>query len=84
MNTAMDTQNVTLAIPKDVLKEIKLIAVEQGQSMSGLMTQMLRELIERRSRYQLAQQRQIALMEAGLDLGTGGQINWTRDSLHER
>lgn len=75
---------MTLAIPKDVLKEIKLIAVEQGQSMSGLMTQMLRELIERRSHYQLAQQRQIALMEAGLDLGTGGQITWTRDSLHER
>ncbi len=84
MNTAMGTQNVTLSIPKDVLKEIKLIAVEEGQSMSGLMTQMLQELIERRSRYQLAQQRQIALMEAGLDLGTGGQITWTRDSLHER
>ncbi len=84
MNTAMETQNVTLSIPKDVLKEIKLIAVEEGQSMSGLMTQMLRELVERRSRYQLAQQRQIALMEAGLDLGTGGQITWTRDSLHER
>jgi len=84
MNTAMETQNVTLSIPKDMLKEIKLIAVEEGQSMSGLMTQMLRELIERRSHYQLAQQRQIALMEAGLDLGTGGQITWTRDSLHER
>jgi len=80
----METQNVTLSIPKDMLKEIKLIAVEEGQSMSGLMTQMLRELIERRSHYQLAQQRQIALMEAGLDLGTGGQITWTRDSLHER
>lgn len=84
MNTATETQNVTLSIPKDVLKEIKLIAVEQGQSMSGLMTQMLREMVERRSHYQLAQQRQIALMEAGLDLGTGGQITWTRDSLHER
>jgi metal-responsive CopG/Arc/MetJ family transcriptional regulator len=84
MSTVTETQNVTLSIPKDVLKEIKLIAVEQGQSMSGLMTQMLRELIERRSHYQLAQQRQIALMEAGLDLGTGGQITWTRDSLHER
>jgi len=84
MNTAMETQNVTLSIPKDMLREIKLIAVEEGQSMSGLMTQMLRELIERRSRYRLAQQRQIALMEAGLDLGTGGQITWSRDSLHER
>lgn len=84
MNTATETQNVTLSIPKDVLREIKLIAVEEGQSMSGLMTQMLRELVERRSRYQLAQQRQIALMEAGLDLGTGGQITWTRESLHER
>jgi metal-responsive CopG/Arc/MetJ family transcriptional regulator len=84
MNTTMETQNVTLAIPKDVLKEIKLIAVEQGQSMSGLMTQMLQELIERRSHYQVAQQRQMALMETGLNLGTGGQITWTRDSLHER
>jgi len=84
MNTATKTQNVTLSIPKDLLREIKLIAVEEEKSMSGLMTQMLRELVERRSRYQLAQQRQIALMEAGLDLGTGGQITWTRESLHER
>ncbi len=84
MNTATKTQNVTLSIPKDLLREIKLIAVEEEKSMSGLMTQMLRELVERRSRYQLAQQRQIALMEAGLDLGTGGQITWTRESLRER
>jgi hypothetical protein len=84
MNTTTETQNITLAIPKHVLQEIKLIAVEQGQSMSGLMTQMLQELIERRSRYRLAQQRQTALMEAGLNLGTGGNITWTRDSLHER
>ncbi len=84
MNTTTETQNITLTVPKDILKEIKLIAVEQGQSISGLMTQMLQELVERRSQYRMAQQRQMALMEAGLNLGTGGNITWSRDSLHER
>lgn len=84
MNTTVETQNITLAVPKHVLQEIKLIAVEEGQSVSGLMTQLLEELVERRSRYRLAQQRQMALMEAGLNLGTGGNITWSRDSLHER
>lgn len=84
MSTMVETQNITLSIPKHVLQEVKLIAVEQGQSISGLMTQMLQELVERRIQYHLAQQRQIALMESGLNLGTGGQITWTRDSLHER
>ncbi len=84
MNTMIETQNITLAIPKHTLQEIKLIAVEQGQSISGLMTQLLQELVEHRSHYRLAQQRQMALMEAGLNLGTGGQITWSRDSLYER
>lgn len=84
MSRMVETQNITLSIPKHVLQEVKLIAVEQGQSISGLMTQMLQELVERRIQYHLAQQRQIALMESGLNLGTGGQITWTRDSLHER
>lgn len=84
MTTMTETQNITLSIPKHVLQEIKLIAVEQGQSISGLMTQMLQELVERRIQYRLAQQRQIALMEVGLNLGTNGHITWTRDSLHER
>jgi hypothetical protein len=38
MNTAMETQNVTLTLPKDVLHALKAIAVPRGTSISDLLT----------------------------------------------
>ncbi len=80
----MKTQNITLSLPKDLLRAVKRFAIEREQSISGLMTQMLQDLIARNNQYQVAQQRQLTQMENGLDLGTHGNIQWTRESLHER
>jgi hypothetical protein len=35
-------------------------------------------------RYQAARERQLKRLRVGLPPGTGGQIDWTRERLHER
>lgn len=78
------TQNVTLAVPKDVLRKAKILAVQKNTSLSGLLTQTLTDLVAHQEAYQQARQRNVALLGNGFDLGTYGKIPWKRDELHER
>ena len=80
----MRTQKVTLAIPKEVLRRVKLIAVQQGTSVSGLLTQVLEGIVSREEGYELARERYLACLDRGMDLGTGGAIPWKRKDLHGR
>jgi hypothetical protein len=80
----MKTQNITLSLPKDILLKVKLLAVKRQTSVSGLLTQTLEELVQQEEAYAHAQLRHLQLLDQGIDLGTGGQISWTRDELHER
>ena len=79
-----NTQNITLAIPKDILRKAKILAVEKNTSLSGLLTQTLKELVEKQEAYDQARHRNLTLLEHGLDLGTQGKTNWEREELHER
>ncbi|RPI33070.1 MAG: CopG family transcriptional regulator [Chloroflexota bacterium] len=78
------TQNVTLAIPKDILRKAKILAVQKNTSLSGLLTQTLTDLVVNQEAYEQARQRNLALLDRGFDLGTHGKITWKRDELHER
>ena len=78
------TQNVTLAIPKDILRKAKILAVKKNTSLSALLTQTLTDLVSHQEAYEQARQRNIELLETGLDLGTQGNITWKREELHER
>lgn len=80
----MTNRNITLSLPEDVLRAAKILAVNRQTSVSRLVADVLKEMVERESGYALARQRQMALMEEGLNLGTYGKITWTRDELHER
>lgn len=80
----MEKQNVTLSIPKDILKKARILAVERETSLSGLLTQALTEIVERRQEYEAARTAQLGVLEEGFDLGTRGNIGWQRDTLHER
>ena len=81
---AVDCQNITLSMPKDILRRVKHIAVERQTSVSGLMVEMLEDLVHREDAYVQARERQLALMKKGFNLGTNGVATWTRDELHER
>lgn len=80
----MDTQNVTLSLPKRLLKRAKVIAAERETSVSRILTQLLEDFVSREDDYEQARRRQKALMARGLNLGTGGTRTWTRDELHDR
>jgi hypothetical protein len=77
------TQNVTLAIPKDVLRKAKILAIQKNTSLSGLMTQTLTDLVAQQEAYDQARQRNLGFLKLGFDLGTQGQVPWKRDELHE-
>jgi hypothetical protein len=80
----MDTQNVTLAIPKDVLHKAKQLAVARRTSLSAMLAEFIREIVRDDELYEEARDRQLAMMKEGLDLGSYGQKDWSRDDLHER
>lgn len=80
----MDTQDITLVIPKDILQKVKVIAAKQGLSVSGFLTRILEETVGGEEEYQAARRRHLALLEEQLTLGTEGVVSWTRTELHGR
>lgn len=80
----METQNITLSLPKEILLKVKLLAVKRQTSVSGLLTQTLEKLVREEEAYAHAQLRHLQWLEEASDLGTNGRISTTRDELHER
>jgi hypothetical protein len=80
----VEYQNITLSIPKEVLKKVKHIAIEKNTSVSGLLSQTLEDIVNQETGYQRAKERQLILMESGIDIGLSGKRKWNREELHER
>jgi hypothetical protein len=80
----MSSQNVTLSLPKELLKEARLLAVERGTSLSGLLADYLGRAVRDDIRYEAAQKRIERRLRRGFDLGTAGTRLPTRADLHER
>ena len=80
----MEKTNVTLSLPKDLLRKAKFLAVKRNMSVSRLMTEALQDMVRKESEYEHARRRQLAWMETGFSMGTKGQSTWTREELHER
>jgi hypothetical protein len=74
--------NVTLKLDTDLLREARIIAAEEGRSVSALLTERLEAMIRERKAFEKARRRALARLRAGVDL------QWTppksRDELHER
>ena len=74
--------NVTLKLDSALLREARVLAAEEGRSMSALLTDRLESLIRERKAFDKARRRALARLREGLDL------QWTppmsRDELHER
>lgn len=73
--------NVTLKLDSDLLREARVLAAEEGRSVSALLTDRLEELVRERKAFDRARRRALARLREGIDL------RWTppsRDELHER
>jgi len=80
----MDRQNVTLSLPKSLLKKAKIVAAQEEKSLSELMREILRGKVEQQTGYEKAKQRHLSLLKKGLNLGTQGRPASTRYALHDR
>lgn len=81
---AGEKQDVTLSLPRELVREAKIIAARKDTSISGLVVDKLRELVEEDREYEYARERDLRRLAEGFDLGTGGAPVWSRDESHER
>jgi hypothetical protein len=74
--------NITLKLDADLLREARILAAEEGRSISGLLAAKLDEIVRQRRGYDRSRRRAVARLRKGFDLG------WmpprSRDELHER
>ena len=75
-------QNITLSIKKELIKKGKIIAARKEISVSKMMGNLLRDIVDRHDRYQASKRNALAFMKKGLHLG--GKIDWQREDLYER
>ena len=73
---------ITLELDADLVREARVVAAEEGRSMSALLTDQLEAIVRERKAFDKARRRALARLREGLDL------QWTppgsRDELHER
>jgi hypothetical protein len=74
--------NVTLKIEANLLKQARILAAQEGTSISALLAGRLEREVHERKGYHRARRRALARLRTGFDL------NWapprSRDELHER
>ena len=80
----MEKQNVTLSLPKSLLRKAKIFAASQDKSLSQLLRESLTEKVAEADGYNKAKSRQLRMLKKGLSLGTQGRIRAAREELHER
>ena len=79
-----ETQNITLALPRTLLKRAKRVAADRDTSVSALLADALARTVDEVEGYAAAKRRHVAGLGKTADLGTGGRATWTRASLHDR
>jgi len=73
--------NITLKLDAGLLREMRVLAAEEGTSISALLADKLEQIIRERKAYDRAKKRALARLREGFDL------QWSRpssrDELHE-
>jgi predicted transcriptional regulator len=79
-----EKQNITLSVPRELLKRVKRVAADRDTSVSALMTEALGRVADENRRYSAARKRALAALRSRRSLGTGGRRTWSREDLHDR
>lgn len=80
----MNTQNLTLALPKVLIKQIKILAAQEDKSITQMIRAMLEKKITKDPAYEEAKKRYFKITKKGFNLGANGHLNISREELHER
>jgi Family of unknown function (DUF6364) len=74
--------NITLKLDSSLLREAKILAAEDGTSISAMLAARLEQIVRERKTYRRARRRALMRLREGMNL------HWTpvqsRDELHER
>lgn len=74
--------NITLKLDAGLLREVRVLAAEQGTSVSALLAEELARIVNERKGYEQARARALRRLREGFD------FEWSRpasrDELHER
>jgi hypothetical protein len=81
---ANSNQNITLSLPRMLLKRVKRVAADRDTSVSALMAEALGRLADEDRRYSAARKRALAALRSPRSMGTQGRRTWSRDELHGR
>ena len=74
-------QNLTVSLEKTLIRKLKVVAAQRSTSISGMLSDELRGIVEQDEQYEGARRRALALLDQGLHLGG---VAMPRDELHER
>ncbi len=75
-------QNITLSVDKELIKKGKVIAAQSDTSVSKMLSEQLRQLVEDNEQYETARRSALQTLKKGYRLG--GKITWKREDLYER
>ena len=74
--------NITLKLDSNLLREVRIMAAEEGSSISGLLAAKLQEIVRHRKSYARSKKRALARLR---NCSYHGWIRpASRDELHER
>jgi plasmid stability protein len=77
-------RNLTIHLPEQLIRKLRICAAIRNQSMTALVKEAIeRTLVEDRVR-EAAASRLIRRLQNAPDRGIGGSVSWTRDEIHDR
>ena len=77
-----EKQNLTLSLERDIVRKAKVLAAQRGTSISQMVSETIRRLVDDGQAYDSARQRAEALLASPFHLG--GSLPCGRDEWHER
>jgi len=80
----VDILNIILSVPEDVLRQAKILDVKRVRSATDLLTHMVEDIASRVEVHDTASRRHMYFLDAGVDLGTKGSPQRTREEINER
>lgn len=75
-------QNITLSLDKDLIQKAKVLSAKRRTSVSTMLSQELKRIVESVEQYEVAKRKAISDLRNGYHLG--GLIAASREELHER
>jgi hypothetical protein len=74
----MTKVNITLTLTQDLLREARILAAQEGISISGLLANLIEERVRTEKDYESAMRRAVARMRKGMSLG------WSRPASRDK